>query len=138
MSFIQSCLIRKKNKRLIEKLNNLGYVYPDKFHKIGTNLLTLPCRHWREGRVISFTNENLSLVRRLRSGQHTFHHPIDCGTNEELFLAIAAIRDDGDVNQWFVNADGNFKMYCNDTMEDDWDETYRKATVEELIEHFTD
>ena len=26
----------------------------------------------------------------------------DCGDNEGLFLAIAAIRDDTDKNQWFI------------------------------------
>ncbi len=28
---------------------------------------------------------------------------IDCGTNEELFLAIAALRDDTDKYQWFTD-----------------------------------
>lgn len=27
---------------------------------------------------------------------------IDCGTNEDFFLGIAALRDDTDKNQWFV------------------------------------
>ena len=64
---------------------------------------------------------------------------IDCGTNEELFLAIAAIRDDTSDNQyWVFDEDfhkwkkgdfvigrfGRCSCYCH------------VATVEELFEHF--
>ena len=82
---------------------------------------------------------------------------VDCGTNEELFLAIAALRDDTSANQWFV-ADSPLSVSYDDTAGNDhyftepkgsvffWDENwnhatiisgnYHKATVEELIEHF--
>ena len=77
---------------------------------------------------------------------------IDCGTNEELFLAIAALRDDSDKHQFFTN--GKEWIQCE---KEDWiDEIsslcvggnynydkkgelsleFHKATVEELIEHF--
>lgn len=67
---------------------------------------------------------------------------IDCGTNEELFLAIVALRDDTDKNQWFT--DGYLWFKCGDEMCDETIEYYinkycrkfHKATVEELIEHF--
>ena len=36
-------------------------------------------------------------------------NPIDCGTNEILFLSLAALRDDSDYMQWFMNNYG----YCN-------------------------
>ena len=68
---------------------------------------------------------------------------IDCGTNEELFLAIAALRDDTDKYQWFT--DGDLWIMCpkikfstywvyNDI--DVNTDTIHKATVDELIEHF--
>ena len=71
---------------------------------------------------------------------------IDCGTNEELFLAIAALLDDTDKNQWFVHKDGNF-IFCDQNelknVIDNSDEymdycvaDFHKATVQELIEHF--
>ena len=77
---------------------------------------------------------------------------IDCGTNEELFLAIAALRDDSDKHQLFTN--GKEWIQCE---KEDWiDEIsslcvggrynydkngelsvdFHKATVEELIKHF--
>ena len=67
---------------------------------------------------------------------------IDCGTNEELFLAIAAFRDDTDKFQWFTDGDLWFK--CGDEVCDENIEYYlnkygrkiHKATVNELIEHF--
>lgn len=68
---------------------------------------------------------------------------IDCGTNEELFLAIAALRDDTDKYQWFT--DGNKWILCPAIklsaymVYNDIDvniDTVHKATVDELIEHF--
>jgi hypothetical protein len=81
-------------------------------------------------------------------------HPnpaIDCGENEELFLAIAALRDDTDKYQWFIYNSmdctveklRNFYWFkCEEDKIEDmmyWDCAYlncTKATVEELIEHF--
>lgn len=68
---------------------------------------------------------------------------IDCGTNEELFLAIAALRDDTDKYQWFT--DGNKWILCPEIkfstywVYNDVDvnlDVIHKATVNELIEHF--
>lgn len=39
---------------------------------------------------------------------------IDCGTNEKLFLAIAALRDDTDDSQWFVYPPENSWFICVD------------------------
>ena len=72
---------------------------------------------------------------------------IDCGTNEELFLALAALRNDSDYMQWFVNKNGYFEMCFNDKVENylcgygvrkyrQIDETYHKVTVKEIVEHF--
>ena len=68
-----------------------------------------------------------------------FENSIDCGTNEELFLAIAALRDDSDNLQWFTDGNGYWQLcigkfrYPNLAYE-----KVHKATVEELIEHFKD
>ena len=68
---------------------------------------------------------------------------IDCGTNEELFLAIAALRDDTDKNQWFTDGDKwilcpeiKFSTYWVYYHIDVNTDTVHKATVNELIEHF--
>lgn len=63
---------------------------------------------------------------------------IDCGTNEDLFLALAALRDDSDYMQWFTN--DQMQMWkIHDRKEDNWNldkEFWRKAAPSELIEHF--
>lgn len=68
---------------------------------------------------------------------------IDCGTNEELFLAIAALRDDTDKYQWFTDGDKwilcpktKFSTYWVYYHIDVNTDTVHKATVNELIEHF--
>lgn len=73
---------------------------------------------------------------------------INCGTNENLFLAIAALRDDTDDSQWFVYPPENTWFICDDddinyarenirdSVQAAWFHCSHKATVEELIEHF--
>lgn len=67
---------------------------------------------------------------------------IDCGTNEELFLAIAALRDEADKYQWFTDGDKwilcpeiKFSTYWVNDIDVNLDAIH-KATVNELIEHF--
>ena len=63
---------------------------------------------------------------------------IDCGVCEELFLAISALRDDTDDKQWYTDG-GEYWQQVVGAFK------YRhlaykrlhKATVEELITHFT-
>lgn len=71
---------------------------------------------------------------------------------EELFLAIAALRDDTDENQWFTNGEEwayhpkteccspcntVYRTLAFDSIPKDTNMgNYHKATVEELIEHF--
>ena len=72
---------------------------------------------------------------------------IDCGDNEELFLAIAAMRDDTDYMQWFVLDEpqqwvnigrwtnvGDMFIVTTEHNQSDW--KCHKASVEEIIEHF--
>lgn len=70
---------------------------------------------------------------------------VDCGTNEELFLAIAALRDDSDYMQWFVDKDGKWFLCQREKISRFIDlaaisgydvSDLRKATVKELINHF--
>lgn len=61
---------------------------------------------------------------------------IDCNYNEELFLAIAAIRNDTDANQWFISRQGLFAFNKQNENMSEVSTNWRKATVEELIEYF--
>lgn len=131
--FTQSCFIRNANKDLIYNIMALGYkpMYMTWRNNIEGNNLVLEYNTWH------FTDSD--------------NHPnsIDCGTNEELFLAIAALRDDNDYMQFFTNGiiwflcdaqrvensnlyDKEYKIQIKNGCD------YHKATVEELIEHFKD
>ena len=130
MGFTTPCFIRKSTPELRKKLEELGY------RLSGAEL-----------------NEDLCIFTEPEYGLYSVEffsnipHPdetdsVDCGTNEELFLAIAALRDDTDDNQWFT--DGNDWFLCRylkvgmhyQDMPEILFEKWYKATVEELIEHF--
>ena len=124
--FTQPCLIRDYNNDLISKIENIGY------------------RNY--GNPFQFTD--YSILYTTIDGYYVPYKVqvdsswIDCGTNEELFFAVAALRDDSDRLQWFVHQDGSFLKCECDSKIDMWGdfeypEIYpRKATVEELIKLF--
>lgn len=69
---------------------------------------------------------------------------IDCGTNIELFKALAAMNDENDREQWFTDTADDFDVCSSDRWSDEWQKEnfekyycyWRKATAEEIIEHF--
>lgn len=148
MAFIQPCFIRKNTPEIRKKLEELGY---KPFGSVkyewdtGWGLST----DNRLGEFESFDNNGLENI--IKCEPPDYEDSIDCGTNEDLFLAIAALRDDTDVNQWFVM---DVEEYVSINQGDWFIATDRnkgkhigtqinpmychKATVEEIIEHFSD
>ena len=64
---------------------------------------------------------------------------IDCGENIELFKALAAMNDKNDHYQWFVSTLKPERLGLNNSMDDNRlfaEPLFRKATAEEIIEHF--
>lgn len=153
--FTQPCFIRKNTPELRKKLESIGLklMNPDD--------TTLDAHNYDgkgnhkkicEGNaIITYRSSHYGVIYCI--DDVTKKDRIDCGKNEELFLAIAALRDDTDKNQWFVydNSDladeeeiCRFFFIC----EDDDIKTFmnldvmytdcHKATVNELIEHFKD
>lgn len=141
MGFTTAAFIRRNTPELRKKLEELGYKnYGNPFQITDDSKLITTI----DGEYVPY---NVPL-------DDSF---IDCGTNEELFLAIAALRDDTNENQWFI-ADSPLSVSYNDAVGNDhyftepkgsvffWDinwmhatiisRNYHKATVEELIEHF--
>lgn len=151
MGFTTSCFIRKNTEELRKKLEELGY------NLLNSGDTTLDAHNYdgkgshkniEEGRAIITSYGNLygviynvdAVTKKGRS---------DCGTNEELFLAIAALRDDSNYMQWFICTEDYIESPDKEWKVGDWDlntcpdVTYeqqlphwRKATVEELINHF--
>lgn len=122
--FTTPCFIRKNTSELRKKLEELGYI-SHIYNNNDTNNIYVD----KLGTYISVDIEN----------QPYF---IDCGDNEELFLALAALRDDKPDYQWFVWDDiedkgEKFKQYIpGEPWPGWWWFEVHKATVEELIEHF--
>ena len=129
MAFTQPCFIRKNTPELRKKLEDLGYI-SHIFNNNDANNIYAD----KLGTYISVDIENQPYY-------------IDCGTNEELFLALAALRDDTDINQYFVCDKVSFTLgktyYPDDYLYYQYDEffdkqNWHKATVKEIIEHFKD
>ena len=128
--FTTPCFIRKNTPELRKKLEELGYTYNGR-----------DTESWGASALYCFDGKYYEVYPAKPSRYHSI---IDCGTNEELFLALAALRDDTDKNQWVIDeANECFGwedswMICD---KDDMNERavythYRKATVEEIIEYF--
>lgn len=134
MGFTTPCFIRKNTEELRKKLEDIGYknagssnhhdiIYTDDEH--GVYFTTF---------ASNITDDEVAY---------------DCKYNRTLFLAIAALRDDTDNNQWFVI---DVEIYVDLTKGTWFKATDRdggkhvgtqiealychKATVKELINHF--
>ena len=141
--FTQSCFIRNNNKRLMEKLIKIGYTECMTIGDLSCIVISNNNDCWNG----SFDLVSSDVIDNIRFRKHH----VDCGENEELFLAIASLRDDTDKYQlFFHNKDTECKypLECNRDefhliqvdaymfrYEDHKDE-YHKGTSEELIKHF--
>lgn len=135
MGFTTPAFIRKNTPELRKKLERLGYyLHPECIDDDRGNYL--------------FVNREYYLNRPLGYSEE-LSRSIDCGTNESLFLAITALRDDTDNNQMFINGKGDWGIWRDNTKYDGLSgidfygmpndlnvDNYHKATAEELIEHF--
>ena len=146
MGFTTTAFIRKNTTKIRNRLRELGY-YCNPY--LGWHNLYASVRGFAS--VYSMSDDDINVLSK------KIDSFIDCGTNENLFLAIAALRDDTDEDQWFVT-DSPLSVSYDDIVGNDhyftepkgsmffWDEnwnhatiisgSYHKATVEELIEHF--
>ena len=133
MAFIQPCFIRKNTPELRKKLEDLEYK-PNRFLKQYPDI-------WSGiGAFINSTYYGLGkneLENYAPKEHYEGKHFIDCGTNEQLFLALASLRDDSDYMQWFT--DGKLWEKSNNDLPSHYMQLEgHKATVEEIIECFKD
>ena len=135
MGFTTLCFIRKNSKELRDLLSGLGY------YEINVSEKDDVYKNLRTG-----TDTMGRICRYMQWRSEKYNSCIDCGVNEDLFLAIAALRDDSDVYQYFVNEKGMF-VFCNQSElkhvidnSEEWCDysvsEFHKATVAELIDHF--
>ena len=141
MGFTTPCFIRKNTQELRRGLEELGYFNNS---PQWTNNCSIIWAYQYPMKGFDTPNYVIADSFDLPFNKHSAlcGKFIDCGTNEELFLAIATLRDDTDKYQWFTDGDLWFKCgdeVCNETIEyylNKYGRKIHKATVNELIEHF--
>lgn len=171
MEYLQECFIRKNNAKLRKNLAKIGYrVCPcctfDDSEWLSTmlyidNNAVKPIKRI-EVHGIGYFDELFPFGKEDRFDEYIKENnkkknpEIDCGENEELFLAIAALRNDTDRYQWFFST--GWTTYNGEPLPDKWvlcdqntledfarvnnspnsysREMWKKATVEDLINHF--
>lgn len=125
MAFIQNCFIRKNTPELREKLEEIG------------RKLLLSARYGYGRELLTMRGE-IGFVQAY-NGLVSTKTIIDCGTNEGMFLALAALRDDTDRNQWFVDdVAGVWERSESELPSKYMQLNGHKATAEEIVEHFKD
>ena len=157
MRFTTPCFIRKNSKELQKKLADIGYsicLCANFENPVWLN--TLPINGTIHGKGyldVEMEFPDLTVEKELNRFVSENPKHVDCGTNEELFLAIAALRDDYDCNQYFwyedellkcigggstVSMSGDYSIKLGSKLGyfDVMKSKLRKATVEELINHF--
>lgn len=139
MSFIQPCFIRKNAPELRKRLEELGYLSPS---EIWYDENFAICTIYRDNKGEYFTFKIDNDFERIIVPSYPY---IDCGDNEELFLALAGLRDDTDKNQYWICDKVSISLgksyYPDDYIYYQYDDffdkqNWHKATVEELIKHF--
>lgn len=142
MGFTTPCFIRKNTQELRRGLKELGYFNNS---PQWTNNCSIIWAYQYPMKGFDTPNYVIADSFDIPFNKHSAlcGKFIDCGTNEELFLAIAALRDDTDKYQWFTDEDKwilcpktKFSTYWVYYHIDVNTDTIHKATVDELIEHF--
>lgn len=128
MGFTTPAFVLKNSPNLRKKLTELGY-------KVGNET------YINDDFLAVDNNEMFGIDKPYLPEQCNGY--IHCGTNESLFLAIAALRENTDKFQWFTDGDKwilcpeiSFHTYWVYNDIDVNIGTIHKATVNELIEHF--
>lgn len=158
MAFLYKAFVRKNSPELRAKLVDLGYTNgaweSPRFHYPYLSVWPNPKWGLFKGEGFFMTEDDYRL-----NGKVWTYNPkedvIDCGNNDKLFLAIAALRDDTDKYQWFFSTgwtdfEGNplpdkWVLCDQDTLEhfafvnnspNSYKTGWKKANIQELINHF--
>lgn len=136
--FTTPCFIRKNTPELRKRLERMGYLPPSKmWYDKNFAICTILRDNIGEYIVFKIDDDFENVIK-------PSYPYIDCGTNEELFIAIACMTDDknGICDYYIVTVDGN-PYYAKGSIHRSLPlqscihpSCYRKATVEEIIEYF--
>lgn len=144
MKFTTSCFVyvedAQERKELIWWLNTIGRPHI-KVVPLDVFPYIVAYNAWHD----NVSEESLMIYRK------NMAELIDCGSNIELFKALAAMNDQNDREQWFINDryanigcvmwhlcdERTFKHYYIEWEDGETDirSNFHKATVEEILEH---
>ena len=145
--FTQPCFIQKNTLRLRNELEKLGYQLYSAYPQGADCIYCWGC-YYRPHLIGTWYAKKISAKMKLGIDV------IDCGDNEELFLALASLCDDRDIYQKYaIDEDGEYYPDYEETSDAypeffskgdivDFDDgalvhcKHHKATVEELIQHY--
>ena len=140
--FITPCFIRNNTFAIRVELSKLGYENSTN-NVVGDSIATTPV-------TSHYTTISQKMYDDPNPNSTWSNNRIDCGRNEEMFLALAALRKDTDKNQWFICQEEYISTHTMDFVKvGTWQlntqydklpyslkKLWRKAKVEEIIEHF--
>lgn len=144
MAFTTPCFIHKNTPELCKKLEGLGYMKNSPMYTDNCDILWA----YQYSQEKGFDTPHYVIANAFDvpfdKSSRLCGEFIDCGINEELFLSIAAMRDDNDYMQWFTDGDDDFWFLCGDKKcdenikyyQDRYNKQIHKATVSEIIEYF--
>lgn len=136
MAFKYSCFVKKNTEELRKKLKKFGLKH------LGRDKDTI-------GNSALFTvGDGFYSVYPVKPARH--YAIFDCGDNEDLFLALSAVRDDSDKYQWFISLEDTYNLDIEPINAGDWQYNdrysklprrlrgiWKKATYKEIIAHFS-
>lgn len=151
MKFTTPCFVRvedaEERKQLIKWLENIGYLFNNRY-KDAYEVAISPTNVTKV--ILAETRACTGFIDALMTAPEW---GIDCGTNVELFKALAAMNDENAYMQYFVYRPKGYLSQilggwwlCTEQRWIDWAKPRfcnsmvfaRKATAEELINHFKD
>ena len=133
MGFTTPCFIRKNTETLRKKLEEVGYLNDSPEWTNNCSII------WAYQYPMKGFDTPVYVIADSFDIPFDKHSAlcgkfIDCGTNEELFLAIAALRDDSNYMQWFITDSILSVSYDDSIIEPKgimffWDENWDNATI---------
>lgn len=144
MGFTTEAFIRRNTPELRSKLEEIGYIFVPN----GYGEWHIPIEEC-EYLYCSYGIHSECSIYYYTGKMCKPNIGVDCGTNEKLFIALAALRDDTDNYQWFImdveiyvdipkgtlfqSTDRNGGKHVGTQIDPNY---CYKANVKELIEHF--
>lgn len=136
--FLFPVYIKRNDREIKDLLEDMGYVASDFYNEAEPYIFTSGHRYYTTS--VDVKDDCI--------GCNYGPYGIICTGNLEMFMAIAALTDDNDLNQWFISENNEQWFICDYVSLDEMKrntgnhmtgyylKNARKATLKEIIEKF--